>query len=262
MSSCTFEATSQNSSPKTNTQHHHCMQHTHLFATTPPPSESCPACIVGVRYVLPFWSSCLPLATDDGLEYNIKTCIPDRLANDVGQSHYTSLNRGEKGKPWFTVPHTSMTLVIPPPHVLGPKYEWQWRPRNSEEFRIGKSQGNLSNDVRRGQQSPPWIRFLGPVGDCGSAKYILQRYKVASLTLLTYITIAVISAPSGRWGITHYWGYAHSCLLQTIACAGRLAAHRSSLMLPNATQRSYTLLRLRSFVSLTYHSVCRAPRRS
>jgi len=44
---------------------------------------------------------------------------------------------------------------ILPPHVLGPKYERRQRPRNSQGFRIGKSQGNLSNDIRRGQQSPP-----------------------------------------------------------------------------------------------------------
>ena len=39
---------------------------------------------------------------------------------------------------------TSMTLVILPPHVLGPKYERRQRPRNSQEFRIGRSRGNLA----------------------------------------------------------------------------------------------------------------------
>jgi hypothetical protein len=128
---------------------------------------------------MPFWSRCLPSVTDDGLEYNLKTCIPERLANEVGHSHYTSLNRGEKGKPWLRIPNTSVDAkwFILLPHVLGPKYERLQRPRNSKGFRIGKSQGNLSNDIRRGQQSPPWIRFLGPVGDCGSAKYTLQRSK-------------------------------------------------------------------------------------
>ncbi len=47
------------------------------------------------------------------------------------------------------------TLVMPPPHVLGPKYERRQRPRNSQGFLIGKSRGNLGNDIRRGQQSPP-----------------------------------------------------------------------------------------------------------
>jgi hypothetical protein len=26
----------------------------------------------------------LPSVTDDGLEYNLKTCIPERLANEMG----------------------------------------------------------------------------------------------------------------------------------------------------------------------------------
>ncbi len=47
------------------------------------------------------------------------------------------------------------TWVMPLPHVLGPKSERRQSPRNSKGFRIGKSQGNLSNDIRRGQQSPP-----------------------------------------------------------------------------------------------------------
>ena len=41
--------------------------------------------------------------------------------------------------------------VIPLPHVLGPKYERRQRPRNSEEFRIGVSQGDLSHKLRRGR---------------------------------------------------------------------------------------------------------------
>ncbi len=39
---------------------------------------------------------------------------------------------------------TSMTLVMFPTHVLGPKYERLQRPRNSQEFRIGRSRGNLA----------------------------------------------------------------------------------------------------------------------
>ena len=39
---------------------------------------------------------------------------------------------------------TSMTLVMFPPHVLGPKYERRQMPRNSQKFRIGKSRGNLA----------------------------------------------------------------------------------------------------------------------
>ena len=39
---------------------------------------------------------------------------------------------------------TSMTLVMFPPHVLGPKYERRQRPRNSQGFRIGRSRGNLA----------------------------------------------------------------------------------------------------------------------
>ncbi len=59
------------------------------------------------------------------------------------------LFKGEKGKPGLRtlITITSMTLVMFPPHVLGPKYERRWRPRNSEEFRVGKSQGNLSDEV-------------------------------------------------------------------------------------------------------------------
>jgi hypothetical protein len=37
---------------------------------------------------------------------------------------------------------TSMTMVMLPPHVLGPKYERRQRPRNSQGFRIGKRGGN------------------------------------------------------------------------------------------------------------------------
>jgi hypothetical protein len=37
-------------------------------------------------------------------------------------------------------------LATPLPHVLGPKYDRQ-RPRNSEKFRIGVSQGDLSHDL-------------------------------------------------------------------------------------------------------------------
>ena len=37
-----------------------------------------------------------------------------------------------------------MTLVMFPPHVLGPKYERRQRPRDSQEFRIGRSRGNLA----------------------------------------------------------------------------------------------------------------------
>jgi hypothetical protein len=44
-----------------------------------------------------------------------------------------------KTKPGLRAPHTSMKMVIPLPHVLGPKYERQQRPRNSQGFRIGAS---------------------------------------------------------------------------------------------------------------------------
>jgi hypothetical protein len=37
---------------------------------------------------------------------------------------------------------TSMTMLMLPQHVLGPKYERWQRPRNSQGFRIGKSGGN------------------------------------------------------------------------------------------------------------------------
>ena len=52
--------------------------------------------------------------------------------------------RDEKGKPGLRALPTSMTLVMFPPHVLGPKYERWQRPRNSQGFRIGKSLGNLA----------------------------------------------------------------------------------------------------------------------
>jgi hypothetical protein len=39
--------------------------------------------------------------------------------------------------------------------VLGPEYERQQRPRNSEEFLTGSSQGDLGNDLWRGWQSSP-----------------------------------------------------------------------------------------------------------
>jgi len=35
--------------------------------------------------------------TDNGLEYNLKTCIPVCLANDAGHQHYTSLNPSDLG---------------------------------------------------------------------------------------------------------------------------------------------------------------------
>ena len=35
-------------------------------------------------------------------------------------------------------------MVILLPHVLGPKFERQQRPRNSQGFRIGRSRGNLA----------------------------------------------------------------------------------------------------------------------
>jgi len=40
---------------KNKAQHHHCMHRTHFLWTTHPPSEPCPACIVGVRRRNPDW---------------------------------------------------------------------------------------------------------------------------------------------------------------------------------------------------------------
>jgi len=62
-------------------------------------------------------------------------------------------------------PHTSMILVIPQPHVLGPKYERLQSPRNSDEFRIGESQARPIHDLRRGRQSAPefvWALWMIP----------------------------------------------------------------------------------------------------
>jgi len=52
-------------------------------------------------------------------------------------------------------------MVIPLPHVLGPKYERLQRPRNSDEFQIGESQGRPSHELRRGRQSSPfWALWM------------------------------------------------------------------------------------------------------
>ena len=61
-----------------------------------------------------------------------------------------------------------MTLVMLPPHVLGPKYERLQRPRNSQGFRIGRSRGNLARtpDVAV-VISLNW--FLAPVDDTVTA---------------------------------------------------------------------------------------------
>jgi len=50
----------------------HC---THLF-TDPPP--------IRVLLGLPFRSRYLTSVTDDVLEYNLKTCIPESLGNEMG----------------------------------------------------------------------------------------------------------------------------------------------------------------------------------
>ena len=64
---------------------------------------------------------------------------------------------------------TSMTMVMLPPHVLGPKYERLQRPRNSQGFRIGRSRGNLARtpDVAV-VISLNW--FLAPVDDTVTAQ--------------------------------------------------------------------------------------------
>ena len=82
---------------------------------------------------------------------------------------------------------TSMTLVMLPPHVLGPKYERRKRPRNSQGFRIGKRRGNLARTpdvagVKIGFVSVRTIkgrsislnRFLAPVDDNVTAQSTLQ----------------------------------------------------------------------------------------
>ena len=71
---------------------------------------------------------------------------------------------------------TSMTLVMPQPHVLGPKYERRQRPRNSQGFRIGKSGGNPARtpDVA-GVISLNW--FMAPVDDNVTAQSTLQSTK-------------------------------------------------------------------------------------
>jgi hypothetical protein len=69
-----------------------------------------------------------------------------------------------------------MTMVMLPPHVLGPKYERLQRPRNSQGFRIGKSVGNLAMtpDVA-GVIS--LNRFLAPVDDNVTAQSKSQSHK-------------------------------------------------------------------------------------
>jgi hypothetical protein len=57
------------------------------------------------------------------------------------------------------------------------------RPRNSEEFRTGASQGDLGHDLGRGRQSSP-NRFLGPVDDYVTTKppsQHSQSHKVTSM---------------------------------------------------------------------------------
>jgi len=75
--------------------------------------------------------------------------------------------KGEKGKPGLRALPTSMTLVMLPPHVFGPKYERLQRTRNSQGFRIGENRGNLSNDTRRSR-----CHLLESVyGPCGWQRY-------------------------------------------------------------------------------------------
>jgi hypothetical protein len=70
-----------------------------------------------------------------------------------------------------------MTMVVLPPHVLGPKYERRQRPRNSQGFRIGKSLGNLAMtpDVA-GVIS--LNRFLAPVDDNVTAQSTVTKSQV------------------------------------------------------------------------------------
>ena len=57
-----------------------------------------------------------------------------------------------------------MTLVTPPPNVLGPKYECRQGPRNSQGFRIERSQGNLARTTDVAVVIS-LNNFLGPVDD-------------------------------------------------------------------------------------------------
>jgi hypothetical protein len=57
------------------------------------------------------------------------------------------------------------------PHVLGPKHERQQRPRDSEEFRIGASGGDLGRDLRRGRHSQSH-KDMNPVS--GQVVHVLE----------------------------------------------------------------------------------------
>ena len=76
-------------------------------------------------------------------------------------------------------------MVMLPTHVFGPKYERRQRPRNSQGFLIGKSQGNLAMtpDVA-GVIS--LNRFMAPVDDNVTAKIKHQSTKKVKAKLDNY----------------------------------------------------------------------------
>ena len=88
-------------------------------------------------------------------------------------------------KPRLVVSHSTCPPLSSSPHahsfVLGTTVintHSEKRPSNSKEFRIGESQGNLSNDIRRVRQSSIYLnRFMGPVDSYVTAKYLLQSPK-------------------------------------------------------------------------------------
>jgi hypothetical protein len=78
--------------------------------------------------------------------------IPKDFGPETAQSTQKWTFKGEKGKPGLrALPPTSMTLVMLPPHVLGPKYERRQRTRNSQRVPDREELGKPGKDTRRGR---------------------------------------------------------------------------------------------------------------
>ncbi len=91
--------------------------------------------------------------TDDGLEYNLKLVFLTvwQMKWDISITPPSSES---------IISTTSERYSAPLCLGLNTKVDERlWRTRNSKGFLIGKSQGNLSNDILHGHQSPPLIAF-------------------------------------------------------------------------------------------------------
>ncbi len=101
-------------------QHHHCMQRTHLFVATPPhPSPACTVIVIPLLAIRDWWWSGIQpknLYSRASDKWNGTFVLLLPLPESI-ISLYCLLG------PADDYDLTSMTLVMPPPHVLGPKYE-------------------------------------------------------------------------------------------------------------------------------------------